>query len=80
MLFTDLDLTEIFAFVMEQIEIGILWLQSHYLVIYEHRFSFYDLFFDSWAIVLIVQWIPVIGDMFGDPMDDDDDTQYYWYD
>lgn len=76
----NIDLTLVWSFVMDQIGFGILWLQAHYVVIGPLRFSFYDLFFDAWAIVLIVQWIPVIGDLFGDPMDDEDDTQYYWYD
>lgn len=67
------DIRAQFRFLMEQIYIVVLWLQSHFLFLADgFVISYYELFFDIWAVYLILSWIPVIGDMIRSTDDADD--------
>lgn len=75
------------SILMEQIQIVFLWSQSHFIqfpAIGSHApvvISFYNLFFSWWACVLIVGWIPIIGEQFSDYDDNSDNNDsYVWYD
>lgn len=73
------------SFIMDQLAVVVLWAQSHFIqfpAIGSHApiiISFYELFFSWWACVLILSWIPVIGEQFAD-YDPNSDDSYTWYD
>lgn len=67
------DVRQIFTLIMDNIYVVVLWLQSHFIYFADgFVISFYDLFFDLFAVYLVLSWIPVIGDMiaFDDDADD----------
>lgn len=67
------DIRAQFRFLMDQIYVVVLWLQSHFLYFADgFVISYYELFFDIWAVYLILSWIPVIGDMIRSTDDADD--------
>lgn len=68
------DVRQIFVLIMDNIYIVVLWLQSHFLYFADgFVISFYDLFFDLFAVYSVLSWIPVIGDMVSF---DDDPADY----
>lgn len=68
------DVRQIFVLIMDNIYIVVLWLQSHFIYFADgFVISFYDLFFDLFAVYLVLSWIPVIGDMVSF---DDDPADY----
>ena len=68
------DVRQIFVLIMDNVYIVVLWLQSHFLYFADgFVISFYDLFFDLFAVYLVLSWIPVIGDMVSF---DDDPADY----
>lgn len=70
------DIRQQFRMLMDQIYIVVLWLQSHFLYFSDgFVISYYELFFDVWAVYLILSWIPVIGDMIG-RNDEPDDFEF----
>lgn len=80
------DLTQHFGLFIEYFSYVLAWSKTHWVMVGVYSFTFYDLFFSAWAIMLICSWIPVIQDFVGDhgisaeDPDDFDDDGYFWYD
>lgn len=69
------DMRACFRLIMDQMYVVVLWLQSHFIYFADgFVISYYEFFFDTFAVFLVLSWIPVIGDMIhpGDNPDDFD--------
>lgn len=76
------ELTQWVEYFLENFSYVVAWSKVTYVNVGINSFSFYDLFFSAWAVMLVCSWIPVLSDFFldGGDQDPEEDPGYFWYD